>query len=54
MRLNVNHLWIFAVISYILAIFFAFNQEPLGVLGCSIIFIMLLVSTKWVNVEINR
>ncbi|MDG6221823.1 MAG: hypothetical protein IAX21_06680 [Candidatus Bathyarchaeota archaeon] len=54
MKLNVKHIWVFAFISDMLAIYFAFNQELIGVIGFTSLYIALLASTKWVNIEKTR
>ena len=48
-KIKIIHIWILAVISYIFSLIMGFNNETLGALIFSILYICLLVSTKWAN-----
>ncbi len=49
MKIKVYHLWILAVISYILALIMSFSQIIVGTIVFSILYLSLLISTKWVS-----
>lgn len=49
--LKIITLWAIAFISYFVSIFFAINQEMIGVSISTILTLTLLVSTKWAKIE---
>jgi len=51
LNMNIIHLWAIAFISYGVSILFAFFQEPIGVIGFTILTLILLVSTKWAKIK---
>jgi hypothetical protein len=49
MRIRVLHLWAPAAVFYVLAVFMAFFQEPVIASVFTIIYLSLLVCTKWAH-----
>jgi hypothetical protein len=54
MKVKIIHLWVPAVISYIFSLFLAFSGEILGTAIVSTVYLVLIISTKWVNDETYR
>ena len=49
LKISTFHLWIFSLISYIVAVVMAFLGELFGVLIFTVLCLFLLVLTKWTS-----
>lgn len=49
MSIKVLHFWVPAAILYVLAVFMAFNQEPVIASFFTLAYLSLLICTKWVH-----
>jgi len=49
MRIRVIHLWTPSVISWVLAVLLSFSSKPLESVFFSVLYLTLLVCTKWAD-----